>query len=161
MWEGWGKRPEDTGKRSGDFAARLGKIRQRYKLVAAATTATASAASARWAGGFCGAAGDCGAEDRELDSGFFAGTLGAGDFLLAVDDDFFELRVAIVADVFVDGHTRFLFVNTDYSKFAVGKRGPCACVWTAETPPLRDPASGVADAGKNPIISVGSDRTCN
>jgi hypothetical protein len=83
-------------------------MRPSYKLVAAATTATASATSAGWAGGFCGAAGDCGAEDGELDSGFLAGTLGAGDFLLAVDDDFFELRIAIVADVFVDGHARFL-----------------------------------------------------
>ena len=80
-------------------------------MAAAATAAAASAASARGAGGFCGAAGDCGAEDGELDRGFFAGTLGAGDFLLAVDDYFFELRVALVTDVFVDGHARFLLVN--------------------------------------------------
>ena len=79
--------------------------------MAAATAAAATTASAGWAGGFCGTAGDCGAEDGQLDRGFFAGTLGAGDFLLAIDDDFFELRVAIVADVFVDGHARFLFVN--------------------------------------------------
>jgi len=46
-----------------------------------------------------------------LDGGSLAGTLGAGDFLLAVDDDFFELRVALVADVFVDRHPRFLFVD--------------------------------------------------
>jgi hypothetical protein len=82
----------------------------RNDLVAAATAAAAaSAASAGGAGGFCRAAGDCRAEDGELDRGFFAGTLGAGDFLLAIDDDFFELRVAIIADVFVDGHARFLF----------------------------------------------------
>jgi hypothetical protein len=105
-----------------------GKIRPSYKLVAAATTTTASAASAGWAGGFCGAAGDCGAEDGELDRGFFAGTLGAGDFLLAVDDDFFELRVAIVTNVFVDGHARFLSVNNNYSKFVVGKGGGRLCM---------------------------------
>jgi hypothetical protein len=91
-------------------------------VAAAATAAAASAASARGAGGFCGAAGDCGAEDGELDRGFFAGALGAGDFLLAVDDYFFELRVALVTDVFVDGHARFLLVNqNDYSKFVAGK----------------------------------------
>lgn len=75
------------------------------KLVAAATAATAGAASARGTGGgFSRAAGDSRTEDRELDSGFFGGALGAGDFLLAVDDDFFELGFAVVADVFVDGH---------------------------------------------------------
>ena len=60
-------------------------------LVAAATAAAATAASAGWAGRFCGATGYRGAEDGELDGGFLAGTFGAGDFLLAVDDDFFEL----------------------------------------------------------------------
>ena len=79
--------------------------------MAAATAPAAAAASAGWTGGFCGAAGYRGTEDGELDGGFLAGTLRAGDFLLAVDDDFFELRSAIVADVFVDGHTRFLFVD--------------------------------------------------
>ena len=71
----------------------------------AATTTAAAASTAGWAGGgFCGAAGDGRAEDGKLDGGFFAGTLGARDFLLAVDDNFFELGFAIVADVFVDGH---------------------------------------------------------
>jgi len=62
-----------------------------------------------------------------LDGGSLAGTLGAGDFLLAVDDDFFELGFAIVTDVFVDGHARFLFVMRNYSKFVDGKAG-CACL---------------------------------
>ena len=79
--------------------------------MAAATAAAATTAAAGGAGGFCGAAGDCGAEDGELDRGFFAGTFGTGDFLLAVDNDFFELGVAIVADVFIDGHAQFLFVD--------------------------------------------------
>jgi hypothetical protein len=79
--------------------------------VAAATASAATASSAGWAGRFCGAAGYGGTEDGELDGGFLTGTFRAGDFLLAVDDDFFELRVAVVADVFVDGHARFLFVD--------------------------------------------------
>ena len=79
--------------------------------MAAATAAATTAASAGWAGGFCGAAGYGGAEDRELDGGFLTGTFGAGDFLLAIDNDFLELRIAVVTDVFVDGHSRFLFVD--------------------------------------------------
>jgi hypothetical protein len=85
--------------------------------VAAATTAAAAATAARWVRRFCGAASDCGTEDGELDGGFLTGTLRTGDFLLAVDNDFFELGFAIVADVFVDGHARFLFVNGYYSNF--------------------------------------------
>jgi hypothetical protein len=77
--------------------------------VAAATAAAAGAPAARGPGaGLGGATGDGGAEDGKLDGGFFAGTLRAGDFLLAVDDDFFELRFAVVTDVFVDGHVVFL-----------------------------------------------------
>jgi hypothetical protein len=59
--------------------------------VAAATAAAATTAAAGWAGRFCGATGYRGTEDGKLDGGFLAGTLGAGDFLLAVNDDFFEL----------------------------------------------------------------------
>src|SRR6266849_825744 len=76
--------------------------------VAAATAATASATAAGRGGrGFrrsavAGAVG--GGEDRKLDGCFLAGTLGAGDFLLLVDDDFLEARFAIVTDVFVDRH---------------------------------------------------------
>jgi hypothetical protein len=89
------------------------------KLVAAATTAAAASAATQAGGRFCGAAGRCGAEDGKLDAGFFAGALGAGDFLLSVDDDFLELGFAVVADVFVDGHARFLYVKFNYSKFMV------------------------------------------
>jgi hypothetical protein len=42
-----------------------------------------------------------------LNRGFFAGALGAGDFLLLVDDYFFELGLAVVANVFVNGHGQF------------------------------------------------------
>jgi len=40
--------------------------------------------------------------------------LGAGDFLLFVEDKLFELGFAIVADVFVDGHSGFLWLNSHY-----------------------------------------------
>ena len=84
----------------------------------AAATAAATASATRGAGGgFWRAACDRRTENGKLNRGFFAGTLGTGDFLLAVDDDFFELRFAVVADVFVDGHARFLYMNFDYSNF--------------------------------------------
>src|SRR6266851_2020395 len=74
-------------------------------LVAAATAAAATAATGEGLGGpIVGAVR--GAEDGELDGVLLAGTLGAGDFLLLVDDDFFEAGVAVFADVFVDGHVR-------------------------------------------------------
>jgi len=79
----------------------------RRPLVAAATAAAAAAAPG-WAGRFSRAANRCGTEDGELDGGFFAGACGTGDFLLAIDDDFFELGFAVVANVFVDGHAWFL-----------------------------------------------------
>jgi hypothetical protein len=76
------------------------------RLVAAATTAAAATATGEGAR-FCGAAvgGAVGrAEDGELDGVFLAGTAGAGDFLSFVEDDFFEVSLAVVANVFVDGH---------------------------------------------------------
>ena len=76
----------------------------------AAATAAAAAAPG-WAGGFSRAANGCGTEDGELDGGFFAGACGTGDFLLAIDDDFFELGFAVVANVFVDGHAWFLWLT--------------------------------------------------
>jgi hypothetical protein len=81
-----------------EFCAALG-------LMAAATAAAAAASTARGAArGRGGAAGARRGEDGELDRGFFAGALGAGDFLLFVDDDFLELGFAVFADVFVDWH---------------------------------------------------------
>ena len=71
----------------------------------AATTAAAATSTARRAAGWRrGTGGPCRGEDGELDGGLFAGALRTGDFLLFVDDDFFELGLAVVADVFVDGH---------------------------------------------------------
>ena len=78
--------------------------------MAAATTAAAGAAARRGAG-FGGAAGDGGTKDGKLDGSFLTGALGAGDFLLSVDHYFLKLGFAVVADVFVDGHSRFLLLN--------------------------------------------------
>jgi hypothetical protein len=83
---------------------RKSPIRVVASLVAAATTAAATAAARGGREGFGGAAGCGGTEDAELDGGFLAGTLGTSDFLLLVDYDFFEFGLAIVANVFVDGH---------------------------------------------------------
>ena len=78
----------------------------KWALVAAATAAAAgAAASRRGREGFGRAAGDGRAKDGKLERSFLAGALGAGDFLLAVNDNFFELGFAVVADVFVDGHS--------------------------------------------------------
>jgi len=73
----------------------------------AAATAAAAAAAGGTAGRSRGATGAGGGENRELDRGFFAGALGAGDFLLLVDDDFFELGLAVVANIFVYWHGVF------------------------------------------------------
>ena len=74
----------------------------------AATTATATAASAGETTGRRGRAGTVsgGGKDGKLDRGFLAGALGAGDFLLFVDDNLFEVFFAVFADIFVDGHGR-------------------------------------------------------
>ena len=79
--------------------------RARVSLVAAATAAAAASAAAGWrAEGFGAAASSGGTEDAELDGGLFAGALGASDLLLLVDYNFLEFGLAVVADVFVDGH---------------------------------------------------------
>src|SRR5204863_10123527 len=91
------------------------------RSVAAATAAAAGAAAS--GGGrerFWRASGDGGAKDGKLERGFFAGTFGAGDFLLLVEDEFFELGFAVVADVFVDGHKAAPFKRTFYQKTAAG-----------------------------------------
>jgi hypothetical protein len=78
-------------------------------LVAAAAATAAAASSAAGEGlGVAVAGAVCGAEDGELEGVLFAGAFGAGDFLLLVDDDFFEVCLAVFADVFVDGHGGYL-----------------------------------------------------
>jgi hypothetical protein len=77
--------------------------------VAAATAAAAASAAAGWRSeGFRAAACCRGTEDAQLDGGFLTGAFGTGDFLLLIDYDFFEFGLAVVADVFVDGHSNIL-----------------------------------------------------
>src|SRR5579864_4578717 len=79
-------------------------------MAAAAASAAASAAAGVRGRGFGGGAVTVagGGEDGELDCGLLAGAFGAGDFLLLVENDALEAGVAVLADVFVDGHGRFL-----------------------------------------------------
>jgi hypothetical protein len=100
-----------SGKKNSSGVAPVGTF-----LVAAAATAAATASARRAGGGFGGTTSDRRAEDGKLNRRLLAGAFGAGDFLLPVDDNFFELRFAVVADVFVDGHARFLFlISTNYT----------------------------------------------
>jgi hypothetical protein len=112
------QRRESTKIKSRAAALHYSKRRETAKSLVAAATAAAAASAARGAGARFGrAACDCGAEDGELDFGFLARALGARDVLLAVDDDLFERVLAVVADVFVDGHALVpLLIKTDYSK---------------------------------------------
>ncbi len=71
-------------------------------MAAAAATTTTATVAAR--GAARRRAGASRGKDGELNGGLFAGTLGAGDFLLPVEDDLLKLGLAVVADVFVDGH---------------------------------------------------------
>ena len=77
------------------------------RLVAAATAAAATTAAGKSAGGFrrrAVARAGGRAEYRELNRVFLAGTLGAGDFLLLVDNDLLESGAAVFANVFVNRH---------------------------------------------------------
>jgi hypothetical protein len=81
-------------------------------ITAAAATAAGSAANDGRGGRFGGssvAASVCGGEDGKLDAGFLAGALGAGDFLLLVDDNLLKASFALFAKVFVDGHGSYSF----------------------------------------------------
>jgi hypothetical protein len=72
---------------------------------AATTTATTAGEAARRTGRTTGASGS---ENGKLNGRFHAGALGAGNFLLFVDNDFFETLVAGIADVLVNGHDESL-----------------------------------------------------
>jgi hypothetical protein len=74
---------------------------------ATASAATASAASGERLRGAVARA-VCRAEDGELQRVLFAGALWASDFLLFVEDNFFEMGLAIFADVFVNRHIGYL-----------------------------------------------------
>src|SRR5271157_1755357 len=79
-------------------------------MAAAATTATTATSTGEPARGSGRIGASC-REDGKLNGGLFAGTLGTGDFLLLVDDDFLEALVAGIADVFVDGHVQDLSIK--------------------------------------------------
>lgn len=83
--------------------------RCRYlKLVAGTTAATAATASARkFAGGFgrgavAGAVGS--RKNGKLNRGSLAGALRASNLLLFIEHNLLEMRLAILTNVFVDGH---------------------------------------------------------
>src|SRR5258707_3002073 len=81
-------------------------------VAAAAATAATSAASGEGGGGLGGGAVPItggGSEDRELDAGFLAGALGAGDFLLLIDDNLLKAGFALFAQGFVDKHSNCSF----------------------------------------------------
>jgi hypothetical protein len=79
--------------------------------VAPASAAAAAAATARKRRRGLGRSAVTGAirgtENRKLDRVFLAGAFRAGNFLLLVQDNLLKLRLAIVANVFVDGHMAF------------------------------------------------------
>ena len=95
-------------------------------LVAAAAAPAAATASTRGRGGLGGdaiAITGGGSEDRELHAGFLAGALGAGDFLLLLDDDLLKTGITLFTKVFVDGHSGCSFdpfvlhgIYFDYSR---------------------------------------------
>ena len=81
-------------------------------IAAAAATAAGSAATEGRRRGFSGsslAAAVGGGEYRKLDAGFLAGALGAGYFLLLIDDNLLEAGLALFTKIFVDGHGSYSF----------------------------------------------------
>jgi hypothetical protein len=74
-----------------------------HDLMAAATSTAATATDGRrWSR--LSAAGTRRTEHRKLDGGLFTGTLGAGNLLLLVQHNFFELLLALIANILVNGH---------------------------------------------------------
>jgi hypothetical protein len=93
-----------------------------YLVAAAAATTAGPAATEGRVRGFGGssvAAAIGGRENGKLDAGFLAGALGAGYFLLLVDDNFLKAGFALFTKVFVDGHGGYSF-----DLFAIMERRP-------------------------------------
>jgi hypothetical protein len=83
-----------------------------YLVAAAAATTAGSPSTDGRRGRFGGssvAAAVGGGEDRKLNAGFLAGALGAGYFLLLVDNNLLKAGFALVTEVFVDGHGSYSF----------------------------------------------------
>jgi hypothetical protein len=74
----------------------------------ATATATTTRSSGRRLRGWCGRSAISGsvrrAKYRKLNGIVFAGALGAGNFLILIQDDSFKGGFTIVANVFVNGH---------------------------------------------------------
>jgi len=90
--------------------------------MATATAATTGPYGRHWRGGRGRSAISVSvrrAKYRELDGIFLSRALGAGDFLILVQDKPFEWRFTIVADVFVNGHEALRFE----SKLIIGTVG--------------------------------------
>src|SRR6266849_7237849 len=82
------------------------------RSVAAATAATATAATTRESSGCLRRRAVTGAirraKNRKLNRVFLPRALRAGNLLCFVQDDFLKVRLAILANVFVNGHFGFL-----------------------------------------------------
>ena len=107
-----------------------------YLVAAAAATAAGAASAACGVGGLGGSAIATAVgcrEDGKLDAGFLAGALGAGDFLLLIDDNFLEAGVALVAEVLVDGHGGVPLLNSGFNGIIAGVCEPCACCRWADS----------------------------
>src|SRR5712672_695218 len=89
---------------------------------AAATTAGSAATEGRSRGfGGCSVATAVGSgENRKLDAGLLAGALGAGYFLLLIDDNLLEAGFALFTKVFVDGHGGFPLVLRSFAPIIAG-----------------------------------------
>jgi len=81
-----------------------GKKTGRYNSVAAAASAAATPSAGLRRERFTRSTSCGGTEHGKLDRGFLAGALGARDFLLLVDHNFFKFVFAVFTNVFVDGH---------------------------------------------------------
>jgi hypothetical protein len=82
--------------------------------MAAATTATTRSSGRHWCGGRGRSAISVSvrrAKHRKLNGIFLSRALGAGNFLILVQDNPFEWRFTIVANVFVNGHEAFFDSN--------------------------------------------------
>jgi hypothetical protein len=97
-------------------------------LVAGAATAATSTAPRKPSGGAGSSIGPGRSKHGQLNSGFLARALRAGNFLLLIDYDFLEALVASVANVFVDRHEPESFLSLpNYIIHGQTSRTPLLC----------------------------------
>src|SRR5262249_21152683 len=119
---------------------------------AAVATAAAGAAAGRRREGFGRAAGDGRAKDGKLERGFFAGAFGAGDFLLFIEDQLFELGFAVVANVFVDGHEALSLERLLYQRMCARPNSVAVCAEIDDSG--KNWRSQVPDSKRNARLSL-------